>query len=145
MPIQATETVVANMLLAVMEHIPRYSAWYTKPLRLRRIQDETQHRARWALSAVTHRQWRGILEPLSIVIEQNIGLILAADLVDSLMNEKSTDETYIVIACRCVPRRVIRIKPMALANADIVCDACQQPFRPIKTIDADHGNIQRVE
>jgi hypothetical protein len=128
------------MLLAVMEHIPFYSPWHIKPLGLRRIQDETQHCARWALSAGTYRQWRGVLEPLSIAIEHNIGLILAANLVDSLMSEESTDETYIVVACRCIPRRVIRITPIALDKADIVCDACQQPFRPINTLDADQGD-----
>jgi hypothetical protein len=144
-PIRASETVVAHMLLAVMEHIPFYSPWHIKPLGLRRIQDETQHCARWALSGVTYRQWRGILEPLSIAIEHNVGLILAADLVDSLMSEESTVETCIAIAGRCIPRRVLRIKPTTLDNADIVCDACQQPFRPIKTIDADQGNSRRVE
>lgn len=140
-PIQAAESVVANMLLEVMGHVSRFSPWYKQPMGLRRIQDDATRRARWVLSPSTYRQWQALIKSLSRAIDKNIGLILAADLVDHLISSAASADNSILVVCECVPQRIVRVKRTFLDNANIVCDACQCPFRPIKAINSDRGNI----
>ena len=134
-PEEAAETVLANMLLEVMYSISRFSPWYQKPLGLRRIHDEATDRSRWALSPKTYQQWQELLKHLSIAIKSNIGVILAADLLDGL-EEGALPADRVMATCLCVPPRLIRIKRAVLMNAGIVCDTCRQPFRPVEMPDA---------
>lgn len=134
-PEEAAETVLANMLLEVMYSISRFSPWYKKPLGLRRIYDESTDRSRWALSPKTYQQWQELLKPLSIAIKSNVSVILAADLLES-MEGGTLPADQVTATCLCVPPRLIRIKRAALINADIVCDTCRQPFRPVEVPDA---------
>jgi hypothetical protein len=144
-PIQAAETVVANLLLEVMGHISRFSPWHKRPMGLRRIQDGTTHRARWGLSPSSYSQWQALIRALSYTIEKNIGLILAADLVDPLIGDVAPADDRIWATCACVPGRIIRIRPTFLDRANVVCDACQRPFHPIAGIDAGHRNNLRID
>ena len=135
-PVEAAETVLANMLLEVMASISRFSPWYKKPLGLRLIREEATNQCRWALSPRLYQQWQGILKPLSISIGRNIGWILATDLVDDLM-EKSLPSDCVLATCLCLPGRIIRVKRAALIGEGIVCDTCGQPFRPIEAAGPD--------
>jgi hypothetical protein len=139
-PDQAAETVIANMLLEVMGSIPRFSPWYKKPLGLRLIQGTTTCGSRWGLSAQTYRQWQSLIEPLSCLVEKNVGLILAANLLDAMAAAPASDDLRVIASCMCVPRRVILVKTSILASAEIICDTCQQRFRPMETPDADPWN-----
>jgi len=142
-PDQAAETVLANMLLEVMYSISRFSPWYKKPLGLRLIRDDAAHRSRWALSPNTYQQWQGLLEPLSVAIKSNVCLILAADLVDGLV-EKPLPPDRVMATCQCVPARLILVKRTVLVGADITCDTCRQPFRPVEAADAGNRDSRPV-
>ncbi|MBM4423171.1 MAG: hypothetical protein FJ030_07235 [Chloroflexi bacterium] len=129
-PDQAAETIVANMLLEVMGSIPRFSPWHTKPLGLRLVRDDETNRTRWVLSPSTYQTWREALKPLSFAIRRNVGLALAADFLEGL-DEEPLPADQVLATCLCIPPRLIRIKRVALMTADIVCDACGQPFQPV--------------
>lgn len=129
-PTQAAETVVANMLLEVTENIPRFSASYKKPRGVVRVRDSATDRPRWFLSPEAIRQWQELLKPLSIAIGRSTGLILAGNLIDGLEMPAMPDEARVLAHCRCAPPRVILVNRSVLDCAEIVCDACRQPFRP---------------
>lgn len=130
-PDQAAETILANMLLEVMGSIPRFSPWYTRPLGLRLLRDKETNRTRWVLSPSTFQQWHEVLTPLSLAICRNVGLALAADLLEGL-DEDTLPADHVLATCLCSPPRLIRIQRAALMAADIVCDTCCQPFRPVE-------------
>lgn len=128
-PERCAETVVANMLLEVMEEIPRFSAWYKRPLGVVRDLDRQTNQVRWHLSPETRGQWQPLIGQLTAAIERNVGLILASRVLDSTdLFTTDDDDARALAFCRCAPPRVILIDRAVLDSADIVCDACQQPF-----------------
>lgn len=127
-PERCAETVVANMLLEVMEEIPRFSAWYKRPLGVVRAVDRSTGQVCWHLSPETRRQWQTLIGQLAAAIERNIGLILAGRVLDDAELFTSDDDARALAFCRCAPPRVILIDRAVLNSADIVCDACHQPF-----------------
>jgi endonuclease/exonuclease/phosphatase (EEP) superfamily protein YafD len=131
-PDQAAETILANMLLEVMDSIPRFSPWYTRPLGLRLVRHEETQRTSWALSPNAFRQWQTMLKPLSLAIRSNVAMVLAADVLEGLEAETLPADQVLAV-CLCVPPRLLRVKRAALMRADIVCDTCRQPFRPVGT------------
>jgi hypothetical protein len=137
LPNLAAETIVANMLLEAMENIPRFSEWYTRPLGLRRIQAVGTARGRWSLSPATYQHWRACVESLAIVIEHNVGLLLAADLIGDLIKATGRDAARVMARCDCLPPRVILVNRSALAAAEIVCDTCERPFYAIENSNDD--------
>lgn len=136
-PEQAAETVLANMLLEAMAAISRFSPWYMKPLGLRLVQRGPARRPRWKLSPEMRAHWHGVLKLLTSAIRANITLILAANLLDEL--EPPPDDR-VMATCQCLPSRVILVKPAVLLGSDIICDACQQPFRPVHPSDVGDVN-----
>jgi hypothetical protein len=48
-------------------------------------------------------------------------------LVDELMNEDK-EEKCVIAHCGCEPPRFIKVKLSMLERANIICDACLQPF-----------------
>lgn len=133
-PDQAAETVTANMLSEVIELIGRFSPWYKAPASafgLIPIRDDATKRFRWVLSSTAIQQRQEILKPLSAAIKKNIGLILSVNLISDLEEIVSTSDPYVTACCVCIPSRVILVKRSILASTQIVCDACQQPFRQI--------------
>lgn len=135
-PEQAAETVIANMLLEVMGSIPRFSPWHTRPLGLRLIRGDEAGRTRWALAPHSMAQWRQLVEPLARAIRENIGLVLAADVLEGLEDE-TLPADRVMAACQCVPPRLIRVRRAALQSADIVCDVCRELFRALEPPQAD--------
>jgi hypothetical protein len=129
-PDEAAETVLANMLLEAMYGVSRFSPWYKRPLGLRLIRGDPAGRPRWAMTPGTREQWETLLTPLSRAIRSNVSLILAADWLDDL-TEDAPPEDRVMATCLCVPSRVIAVKRTVFLSADIVCDTCRQPFRPI--------------
>lgn len=127
-PDRAAETVVANMLLEVMEEIPRFSAWYKRPLGVVRVLDRETHQAHWYLSPEAQRRWRALVERLAVAIERNIGVILASNLLDDLDLFTTSTDSRVLAFCRCTPPRVILADRAVLECSDIVCDACHQSF-----------------
>ena len=128
-PDRAAETVVANMLLDIMDEIPRFSAWYKRPLGVIRLVSPVTNQARWYLSPEAQCRWQTLVERLAVAIERNTGLILASNLLDDLDLFTAAADSRALAFCRCAPPRVILIDRAVLDCSDIVCDACQQPFR----------------
>jgi hypothetical protein len=136
-PDQAAETVVANMLLEVMESISRFSPWYKKPMELIRVRDTATNRCNWLLSTTARQQWQALLQPLANIIEHHTGLILAGNLIEDFEVSAVPDKSRVLAHCQCSPPRVILVNRSVLDHAEIVCDTCQQMFRPCESSAAD--------
>jgi hypothetical protein len=136
LPKSAAESIVANMLLNVMEEVGRFSPAYKKPIGLIHVRDRAANRSSWLLSPEMRERWRNVLHPLALAIEKNRGLLLAADVLGDLTKSGPCDESRVMACCLCVPPRVILINRAVLGNANIICETCQQPFH---LIDAQDG------
>ena len=132
-PDRAAETIVANMLLDVVEAVGRYSPAYAQPCGLILAHDPVTDRGYWILSPETKQRWQALLAPLATAIERNVGLILAADLIENLGEAAAGDR--VLACCLCLPARVILVNRAVLDNSGIVCEACQHPFHPIDSLD----------
>jgi hypothetical protein len=132
-PDRAAETIVANMLLDVVEVVGRYSPAYAQPCGLILAHDPVTDHGYWTLSPETKQRWRDLLPPLATAIERNLGLILAADLIENLSEAAAKDR--VLACCLCLPARVILVNRAVLDNHEIICDACQHPFHPIESLD----------
>lgn len=130
-PPAAAETVLVNMLAEAMELVGRFSPWYRQPARAFGLVVERgpgSGRVRWRLSGEALRAHRVTLDALTLAIGRNVGLILATDLVDDLERPAGADVPCVMAACRCRPPRTILVARAVIAEAEIVCDACHQPF-----------------
>ncbi len=128
---RAADGVLAQMLLELTESIGRFSRWYRSPARafgLVSVRDNVSHCTRWMLAPEAKQTWQSVLEPLSVAIRNNTGLIQAILFVDGLMSDDEAEDPCIVASCECIPPRAIHIKQSLLIRAGVVCDACQQPF-----------------
>jgi hypothetical protein len=83
------------------------------------------------LSPSAYVQWQALLGPLAAAIKGNVGLILAADMVDALA-PATLPPDRVMATCLCVPSRIIVVKRAVLLGADVICDACGQPFRLVE-------------
>jgi hypothetical protein len=128
LPKQAAETIVANLLLSVMEEVGRFSLAYKHPIGLIHVRDRAANRSSWLLLPETRERWQSVLHPLALALERNRGLLLAADVLGELTKSGPRDESRSMACCLCVPPRVILINRTVLGNANIVCETCQQPF-----------------
>ncbi len=136
-PQQAAETLLANMLLEVMEEVGRFSPAYRQPIGLIHARDRITNQSVWLLSPETRERWEPMLSRLALAMNKNLGLLLAADVIGELAKGAPCDELRVLACCLCVPPRVILINRAVLGNANIVCDACQQPFHLVETPDDD--------
>jgi hypothetical protein len=130
-PNQAAESVLAAMLLEVMESVGRFSPWYKMPARafgLTSLREGKTGRLRWSLAPEAVQRWQGVLEPLSTVIRKYSGLIQALVLVDDLMQDISGDPC-VTAYCQCLPPHAISIRQSVLVKAEIICESCLQPYR----------------
>jgi hypothetical protein len=130
-PGQAANTVVANMLLDLMENIGRFSPWYTRPTRsfgLVSIREPISRHNRWMLAPEAVQKWQSHLESLTNSIERNYSILKAMILVEDLMGDNNTHEPLITAHCACTPPRTIQLTESVLEKAEILCDACMQPF-----------------
>lgn len=132
-PDRAAETIVANMLLDVVEVVGRYSPAYAQPCGLILAHDPVTDRGYWTLAPDTRARWQAVLPGLATALERNIGLILAADLIEDWSEAARQDR--VLACCLCVPARLILIKRAVLDQCEITCDACQHPFHLIETLD----------
>ena len=132
-PGQSAETVIASMILEVIERVDRFSSWYTRPARaygLVSIRDGKTNRFKWMLAPEALRRWHDYLEELSLAIQKNSGLIQASLLIDQLAMKDLSDEPQISARCNCFPQKVIRINERILCKTTIICDECNSPFAP---------------
>jgi hypothetical protein len=128
---QAANTIVANMLLDLMENIGRFSPWYTRPTRsfgLVSIREPVSKHNRWMLAPEAVYKWQNYLDRLSKSIERNYSMLKAMMLVEDLMRDNKTHEPLIIARCSCSPPRTIQLTESVLKKAEILCDACMQPF-----------------
>jgi hypothetical protein len=132
-PDRAAETIVANMLLDVVEAVGRYSPAYAQPCGLILAHDPVTDRGYWTLASETKQRWQMLLVPLATAIERNVGLILAADLIENLSEAAAKDR--VLACCLCLPARVILVNRAVLDNSEIICEACQHPFHAIESLD----------
>ena len=103
------------------------------PYGLTAAHDPTTDRGYWTLSPETKQRWQELLAPLATAIERNVGLILAADLIENLSEAAAKDR--VPACCLCLPARIILVNYAVLDNHEIVCEACQHPFHPIESLD----------
>jgi hypothetical protein len=129
--IQAADNVVANMLLEVMENVGRFSPWYTRSTRafgIISIREPVSNRNQWMLAPEAVQKWQAHLDRLSNAIDRNYSLLKAMILVEGFMEKETTLETTIIAKCGCNPPRTIQLTQSVLQKAEILCDACMQPF-----------------
>lgn len=127
---QAAEIVIANMLLDLSENISRFSPWYTRPSRAFgfSIIRDSQTRNVWCvLASEAVQKWEALIQPLSVAIRQNIGVIQAMIYVEKLIGDDPEDEC-VTARCECCPPHTIRVKKSALAKTEIFCSVCMMPF-----------------
>lgn len=130
-PEDAAETVVTNMLLDVISLVDRFSSWYTRPARdfgLVSVWDRDRCRHQWVLTVDTYIRWLGPIQHLKKAISRNSGLLQGLMLVEKMLQDENPDPCTIA-HCGCEPPRFIKIKSSALDQANILCDACLQPFQ----------------
>ena len=130
-PNQAAESVLAAMLLDVMENVGRFSPWYKMPARvfgLTSMREGKSGQLRWTLAPEAVQRWQGILVALSAVIRKYSGLIQALVLVDDLMQDIPGDPC-ITAYCNCTPPHAITLRHSVLIKAEILCESCLQPYR----------------
>ena len=128
---QAAKVVVANMLLEMTENIGRFSPWYTRPARsfgLVSMRDPVADSNRWMLAPEAVQKWGSALDRLSVAIEENYSLIQAMVFVEGLMEDAAVGDVWVVARCHCQPPRTIQVTRAVLEKAEILCDACMQPF-----------------
>jgi hypothetical protein len=129
--IQAANRIVANMLLDLTENIGRFSPWYTRPTRafgLISIREPVSKHSQWMLAPEAVQKWQNHLDRLSNAIEKNYSMLKAMILVEGLMGENDTHERLVTARCACTPPRTIQLTESVLEKAEILCDACMQPF-----------------
>lgn len=127
---EAAEDVVTNMLLEVIENVDRYSTWYTKPACEYGLTSvwNCQHKChQWILTMEAYIRWVSVIHNIQTAIEKNKGVLQGILLVDHLMND-SPQEECVIAHCGCEPPRFIKVKTSMLDKANIICDACLQPF-----------------
>ena len=130
-PRQAAQTVLANMLMEVMENVGRFSAWYTRPARafgLISLHDPLSGQNRWMLAPEAVLQWQDLLQQLERAIDLNYSLIQAMLYVEDLLEQASPGDEWIIARCGCDPPRTIQVTRSVLDKAEILCHACLQPF-----------------
>jgi len=129
-PNQAAESVLAAMLLEVIECSGRFSPWYKLPARafgLASVRDPRTQRPTWVLGPEAVQKWQALLQPLAQVVRRYGGLIRAMALVDDLMQDLPGDPC-VTAKCGCQPPKTIQIRKSVIEKTEITCHACMQPF-----------------
>lgn len=138
-PARASEIVIANMLMEVMECVGRFSPCYKMPGRafgLITVRENVTNRLCRTLAPEAIQRWDRLLRPLADAIQRNVGLILATSIVDHLMDEPSQNEAPCVVGgCACNPPRLILVSRSLLTCQQVVCEACRRPYRLIGLAD----------
>jgi len=138
-PDEAAQTVLVNMLSEVMESIGRFSPWYKRPASAFGIVLEhrcAMGRPEWVLTSEAIHTHAKLLDRLTAAIEQNVGVILATRFVDDLDRQREPFGPCQTACCQCTPPRTILVHNTVIADAEIICNACQQPFTLVG--DPDH-------
>ena len=133
-PQQAAERVLVNMIIEAIEHIGRFSPWYTQPacqFGLYSIHDEKTKSNRWILTPNALYHWQEPLKKIQLAIEKNSGLIQASLLIDQITIKELSEGKQIAAQCKCCPPRLIRVKIEILEKSTITCDACHCDFIPV--------------
>jgi len=128
-PRQAADTVMANMVLDIMENVSRFSPYYRMPARafgLVSIRDRQTNELHWNLAPEISQKYCDLLEELAIAIRKNSTLIQASLIVEGRLSNKENCIT--IVTCECKPPRKLQISRKDLGQADIICDACRHPF-----------------
>jgi len=132
-PYQAAERVLVNMITEAIEHVGRFSPWYTQPARkygIVSVRDQETNCRQWILSHEALETWQHELDQLRSAIERNTGLIQASLLLDQLSLAELSDGSQITAKCGCCPPKIIRIKREILEKTTITCESCQYAFTP---------------
>lgn len=141
-PRDAAVTMLANMLTEAIECLGRFSPWYKTPACAFGVVSyhDDHYRLRWTLTPDACCQWADVLAQLEAVILRNIGVLLASDLVDSLMLEE--DDACVLARCACEPPHIIIIEQAYLSSRGVLCNACQQIYQRVSH--ADHSREDTI-
>jgi hypothetical protein len=129
-PNQAAESVLAAMLLEVVECTGRFSPWYKLPARafgLASVRASGTNRPAWVLGPEAIHRWQALLQPLAQTVRKYGGLIQAMILVDDLMQDLPGDPC-VTAKCGCQPPKSIQIRRSVIEKTEITCQSCLQPF-----------------
>lgn len=130
-PGAAAEIALVNMLSEIMEGVGRFSPWYKRPASAFGIlfkRGRAVDRPEWSLTTDALDTYRPLLDRLAAAIDHNTGVILATRFVDGLDRWPDPDAPCRTAACQCAPPRTILVRDIVIARAEIICDACRQPF-----------------
>lgn len=130
-PRKAAESLIAGMLLEIMENISRFSPWYRVPARsfgVISFRDPSTRQTRWLLAPEAVQRWNHLIGPLTEMIQRFGGLLRAMVLVDGL-TESLPGDPCVQASCRCIPPRTIYLRKSILEKAEIICDTCLQPYQ----------------
>ncbi|NDJ77976.1 MAG: hypothetical protein GYB65_17130 [Chloroflexi bacterium] len=128
----AAQCVLVNMLSDIMESVGRFSPWYKRPASAFGVMLQRrggQRRPEWGLTSAACDTYAALLGQLATAIEHNVGVILATQFVDDLDQRPAPDGPCRTAACCCRPPRMILVYHAVTADAEIICNACQQPFQ----------------
>ncbi len=130
-PAEAAQIAMVNMLAEIMECVGRFSPWYKRPAAAFGIllkHSTLAGKPAWVLVPDAYQTYRPLLGNLAEAIEHNMGVILATRFVDDLEQQPEPGSPCRLAACQCVPPRTILVQDVVIARAEIICDACRQPF-----------------
>jgi hypothetical protein len=125
----AAETIVANMLTEITEHVHRFSPWYRCPARafgLISLRDPKTHKLRWRLAPEAAQQWQKVIEPLECEIAYKASLIAMIDTIDHLEFDPQAESVLAV--CSCKPPKELLVSRAFLLNEGIICNCCHDNF-----------------
>ena len=140
-PDQAAQNVLVNMLSEIMEGVGRFSPWYKQPASafgVTRHRTMALRRPEWVLTPDAREIYAALLTRLATAIERNIGVILATQFVDDLDRQPPVDGLALPAFCGCTPPRTIMVHYTVIAHAEIICNACEQPFEFAGDSHCDH-------
>lgn len=129
-PMLAAETVVANMLMEVVQQIDRFSPSYKMPASafgLVSMRDRS-NRFRWVLSRDGSRRWRAHTEELAEIIRRDIGFILASLYLEGQSKEHMAGLCLSKVRCECVPPRHLLMPESMIERVTVICDECGSGF-----------------
>lgn len=130
-PDEAAEIVLVTMLTEIMENVGRFSPWYRHPavdFGIGMYHNPQTGITEWFLTAEALITYSALLIRLSAAINHNTSVILATRFLDSLDRQPDPDAPRRLAMCKCSPPRTILVCDAVIAEAEIVCDACRQPF-----------------
>lgn len=127
----ASEKIVVNLLLEVMESVGRFSPFYRQPPRafgVMSYRNPQTHQVEWILAPEGHRRWESTLSKFEGLLSQYGGIFRAVILVEGLMVRSTPSDPQVLAYCHCEPPHAIQLKRSIVQKGEVICDSCKQPY-----------------